>query len=44
MKQLALDIAQPPAPALDNFVPGRNAELVVVLYSTANGSSSERFV
>ncbi len=44
MKQLALDIAQPPAPLLDNFVPGRNAELVVMLYSTANGSSSERFI
>lgn len=44
MKQLALDIAQPPAPALDNFVPGRNAELVVSLYSVANRASSERFV
>ena len=44
MKQLALDIAQPPAPTLDNFVPGRNAELVVMLYSTANGSNSERFI
>jgi DnaA family protein len=44
MKQLALDIAQAPAPALDNFVPGRNAELVVALYSTANGASSERFI
>jgi DnaA family protein len=44
MKQLALDIAQPPAPTLDNFVPGRNAELVVALYSTANGSSGERFI
>lgn len=44
MKQLALDIAQPPAPALDNFVPGRNAELVVALYALANGASSEPFV
>jgi DnaA-homolog protein len=44
MKQLALDIAQAPAPTLDNFVPGRNAELVVALYSTANGASSERFI
>jgi DnaA family protein len=43
MKQLALDIAQPPAPTLDNFVPGRNAELVVALYSIANGSG-ERFI
>ncbi|HEV7821942.1 MAG TPA: DnaA regulatory inactivator Hda [Burkholderiales bacterium] len=44
MKQLALDIARPPAPALDNFVPGRNAELVVALYAIANGASSERFI
>ena len=43
MKQIALDIAQPPAPMLDNFVPGRNAELVVALYSAANGSG-ERFI
>ena len=43
MKQIALDIAQPPAPTLDNFVPGRNAELVVALYSAANGSG-ERFI
>ena len=43
MKQIALDIAQPPVPTLDNFVPGRNAELVVALYSAANGSG-ERFV
>jgi DnaA family protein len=44
MKQLALDIARPPAPALDNFVAGRNAELVVALYAAANGASSERFI
>jgi DnaA family protein len=44
MKQLALDIARPPPPTLDNFVPGRNAELVVALYATANGASSERFI
>ena len=44
MKQLALDIAPPPAPALENFVPGRNAEVVVALYALANAASSERFV
>ena len=44
MKQLALDIARPPAPTLDNFVPGRNAELVVALYAAANGANSERFI
>src|SRR3989304_6915806 len=43
MKQLVLDIALPPAPTLDNFVPGRNAELVVALYARANGASNERF-
>jgi len=44
MKQLALDIAQAPAPTLDNFVPGRNAEVVVALYALANGASDEQFV
>jgi DnaA-homolog protein len=44
MKQLALDIARAPAPTLDNFVPGRNAELVVALYAAANGANSERFI
>ena len=27
MRQLALQLAAPPAPTLDNFIPGRNAEL-----------------
>ena len=31
MKQLVLDIAAPPAPTLDNFVPGRNGELLAAL-------------
>ena len=44
MKQLLLDIAPPPAPTLDNFVPARNAELVVALYALANGASNERFI
>jgi DnaA-homolog protein len=44
MKQLALDIASPPEPTLDNFVPGRNAELVVTLYAVANNASHERFI
>ncbi len=44
MKQLALDIAAAPAPTLENFVPGRNGELVVALYAAANGASHERFV
>ncbi len=44
MKQLALDIASPPEPTLDNFVPGRNAELVVALYAVANNASHERVI
>ena len=44
MKQLALDIALPAAPTLDNFVPGRNAELVVALDALANGAGNERFI
>jgi DnaA-homolog protein len=43
MKQLALDIAHRHAPTLDNFVPGRNAELVVALYAVGTGASQERF-
>lgn len=44
MKQLLLDIAPPPAPTLDNFVPGSNGELVIALYALANGASHERFI
>jgi len=44
MKQLLLDIAPPPAPTLDNFVPGRNGELVIALYALASGASRERFI
>lgn len=43
MRQLALDIIAPPAPALDNFVIGRNAELLVHLRAAVAGSS-ERFI
>src|SRR5258706_15399147 len=44
MKQLLLDIAPPPASRLDNFVPGRNRELIAALEALANGTSSERFI
>lgn len=44
MKQLVLDLAPAPEPTLDNFVPGRNAELVLTLYAMANNASAERFV
>ena len=43
MKQLVLDIALPAAPTFDNFVPGRNAELVAALYALADGAGNERF-
>jgi len=41
VRQLALDFASPPAPTLDNFVPGRNAELVVSLRRLATGGPQE---
>ena len=44
MKQLVLDIAPPAAPTLDNFVPGRNAELVAALCALAAGAGGERFI
>jgi DnaA family protein len=44
MRQLALQLAAPPAPTLDNFIPGRNAELRQALGSLADGSAAERFV
>ena len=43
MKQLALTLAPPPEPSLDNFYPGRNAELVTALRGLADGISAERF-
>ena len=42
MRQLALDIARPAPPTLDNFIPGRNAELLDSLRRLAAGA--ERFV
>jgi chromosomal replication initiation ATPase DnaA len=44
MKQLALDIAAPAAPSLDNFIAGRNAEAIVALYALANGANTESFI
>ncbi|HUO44312.1 MAG TPA: DnaA regulatory inactivator Hda [Burkholderiales bacterium] len=43
MKQLALDIAAPPAPTLDNFVSGRNLELLVALDAFVRGEGA-RFI
>jgi len=42
MKQLALVLAPPPAPALDNFFAGRNAELLTLLGNLVAGRSAER--
>jgi DnaA family protein len=44
MKQLALDFANPPKPTLDNFIPGRNGELLQVLRRLAARQGGERFV
>ncbi|MBM3342224.1 MAG: DnaA regulatory inactivator Hda [Betaproteobacteria bacterium] len=43
MKQLALDIIEPPAPTFDNFVMGRNAEALAHVRAAAAGRG-ERFV
>jgi DnaA family protein len=44
MKQLALEFADPPRPTLDNFIPGRNAELLQSLRRLAARDGGERFV
>jgi len=40
-RQLALPISPPPAPTLDNFVPGANAELLARLRALAAGALAE---
>ena len=42
MKQLVLDIALPASPSFDNFVVGRNAELVQQLRAIADGSAAHK--
>ena len=44
MKQLLLDIQPAPAPTLENFVPGRNAEALHSLYLAATGKADVRFI
>jgi DnaA family protein len=44
MKQLALDFASPPLPTLDNFVTGRNGELLANLKRLAARQAQERFL
>ncbi len=41
MRQLLLDLAPPPAPSLDNFAPGENAEVVAALRAWLSGQLSE---
>jgi len=44
MRQLALGLSPSPAPAFDNFFPGRNVEAMSALHSLASGQSGEQFV
>jgi DnaA family protein len=44
MRQMVLSLAPPSSPRLENFVPGRNAELLSVLAALVGGERSERFV
>jgi DnaA family protein len=44
MQQLLLELAPPPAPTLDNFIPGRNSLALQALRDIAQGETSERFV
>lgn len=44
MKQLALELASPPEPTLDNFVVGENTEVVAAVRALARGDGGERFV
>ena len=44
MQQLLLQLAPPPAPTLDNFVPGRNGAALQALRDIARGALGERFV
>ena len=43
MKQLLLDIKPPALPTLENFLPGRNIELLQMLQNIASGQERERF-
>lgn len=44
MQQLLLQLAPPPAPTLDNFVPGRNGAALQALRDIARGADAERFI
>ena len=44
MKQLALDFASPPQPTLDNFIAGRNGELLQNLRRLVSRNALERYL
>src|SRR3954467_9486709 len=44
MKQMALTLTPAPAPALNNFYPGRNAELLTLLGNLLAGGGGERSI
>ena len=44
MRQLVLDLSRPPAPTLENFAPGSNADAVAVLRAWLAGTLDERCV
>jgi len=44
VRQLALDISVPPAPALESFVAGRNGELLSALERVGASPQAERFI
>jgi len=44
MQQLPLEIAPPPEPTLENFIPGANAEALTRVSALANGAVDERLV
>lgn len=44
MKQLALTLAPPPAPTLENFFAGQNAELLALLRNLVAGRAAERCI
>ena len=44
MRQLLLDFTRAPAPTFDNFVTGRNAELVQALHAAVRGAPAERVI
>ena len=44
MRQLALELASPPAPTIDNFVTGGNAEVLAALRALVSAAATEHFI